>query len=286
MCNFAASHNTHKDMEQLKVINFMDAVIGSYFTDDRECAHPNREHTLIYLCSDELEIIDHGRKTILHEGDCAFMRRDNQMTLQKRVKSGVPYRSVVLKFNRKFLREFYQTVDRKSLPKEARRDRRSLVVLPKERPDVKSLFLSVLPYLEADMKPADEIVKMKLTEGLYVLLATEKSLYASLFDFTEPWKIDLLEYMNENYMYELTMAELASFTGRSLATFKRDFKKISELSPQKWLIRRRLQAAHDMITTHKASVSDICYRVGFKNLSHFSKTYKDLYGVPPTVSMA
>lgn len=273
-------------MEQLKVINFSDAVIGSYFTDDRECAHPNKEHTLIYISSGELEISDHGRKTILHEGDCAFMRRDNQMMLQKRVRNGIPYRSIVLKFNRKFLREFYQTIDRRTLPTEARRDKRSLVLLPKERADVKSLFLSILPYFETDTKPTDEIVKMKLTEGLYTLLTTDANLYASLFDFTEPWKIDLLEYMNQNYMFELSMEEFASYTGRSLATFKRDFKKISDLSPQKWLIRRRLEAAHDMIANKRASVTDICYKVGFKNLSHFSKVYKNMYGTSPAGNYA
>lgn len=269
-------------MEQLKVINFSDAVIGSYFTDNVECSHPNREHTLIYICSGELEITEHKRKTILREGDCAFMRRDNRMMLQKRVRQGRPYRSVVLKFNRKFLRDFYHTIDRGSLPANIRRDKRSLVLLPSDRPDIKSLFLSVQPYFDTDTKPADEIVKMKLTEGLYILLAIDENLYASLFDFTEPWKIDILEYMNENYMYELSMEELASYTGRSLATFKRDFKKVSELTPQKWLIRRRLEAAHDMIAAHKNSVTDICYRVGFKNLSHFSKTYKEMYGTAPT----
>lgn len=271
-------------MEQLKVINFLDAVIGSYFTDDRECAHPNKEHTLIYICSGELDITDHKRKVTLHEGDCAFMRRDNQMMLQKRVSKGRPYRSIVLKFNRSFLRQFFQSVDKRALPQGVRRDKRSLVALPSERPDIKSLFQSVMPYIEADVAPSEEIVKMKLTEGLYILLNTDANLYASLFDFTEPWKIDLLEYMNDNYMYELTMTELASYTGRSLATFKRDFKKISDLSPQKWLIRRRLEAAHDMIATKKASVTDICFRVGFKNLSHFSKAYKGLYGVSPKMS--
>ncbi len=31
--------------------------------------------------------------------------------------------------------------------------------------------------------------------------------------------------MNENYMYEFSMEEIAHYTGRSLATFKRDFKR-------------------------------------------------------------
>ena len=68
-------------MEQLDVFDCLNVLIASYFTDDRGCAHENREHTLIYLCSGELEIEERGKKTVLHPGDCAFMRRDNLMCL-------------------------------------------------------------------------------------------------------------------------------------------------------------------------------------------------------------
>lgn len=103
-----------------------------------------------------------------------------------------------------------------------------------------------------------------MTEGLYVLLHTDKNLYASLFDFVEPWKIDILDYLNENYMCDLSMEEIASYTGRSLATFKRDFAKVSELTPQKWIIKRRLEAAHDLIKSGKKKVSEICFDVGIQ----------------------
>lgn len=103
-----------------------------------------------------------------------------------------------------------------------------------------------------------------------------------LFDFVEPWKIDILDYLNENYMCDLSMKEIASYTGRSLATFKRDFAKVSDLTPQKWIIRRRLEAAHDLIRSGKKKVTEACFDVGFKNLSHFSKVYKEIYGVAPS----
>lgn len=214
-------------MEELKVLDYSHVFIASYFTDNRECTHANKEHTLIYLCSGELEITEQGKKHVLRAGECAFMRRDNRMVLQKRVRDGVPYRSVVLKFSRKFLREFYQKMDRHSLPEGAKRDRRSFMRLPADRPDIKSLFESILPFFDSGIQPSEELLKLKMVEGLYVLLHTDTSLYASLFDFTEPWKIDLLEYMSENYMYDLSMEEIASYTGRSLASFKRDFKKVS-----------------------------------------------------------
>lgn len=270
------------NMEKLDVFDCSNVFIASYFTDDRGCAHENREHTLIYLRSGELEIEERGKKTVLHPGDCAFMRRDNRMWLQKHVKDGEPYRSITLKFSRIFLREFYQKLSHREFPAESRREKVSLRVLPNSRPDIRSLFESVVPYFDAGEKPSEDILKLKMNEGVYVLLNTDSNLYASLFDFVEPWKIDILDYLDENYMCDFSMEEIARYTGRSLATFKRDFAKVSDLTPQKWIIKRRLEAAHDLIKLGKKKVTEVCYDVGFKNLSHFSKIYKEAYGVAPS----
>lgn len=86
-------------------------------------------------------------------------------------------------------------------------------------------------------------------------------------------------------MNDLSLKEIANYTGRSLATFKRDFKKISDLTPQKWIIRRRLEAARALVRSGKRKVTEICFDVGFKNLSHFSKAYKEMYGSSPAGSV-
>lgn len=272
-------------MEQLDVFDCSNVFIASYFTNDRDCAHCNREHTLIYIYSGELEISEHGRKTILHSGDCAFMRRDYHLWLQKKVKENKPYRSIILKFSREFLREFYQTLHHRDLSRNAKRDKSSLWLLPKDRPDIRSLFESVIPYFDAETKPSEEVLKLKMTEGIYAILNTDLNLYASLFDFVDPWKINILDFLEKNYMNDLSMDDIAYYTGRSLSTFKRDFKQFSNLTPQKWLIQRRLEAAHEQIKNGGYKVSEICFEVGFKNLSHFSKVYKEMYGVPPTAEV-
>ena len=92
--------------------------------------------------------------------------------------------------------------------------------------------------------------------------------------------------MNENYMYEFTMEELAHYTGRSLATFKRDFRKISDLTPEKWLIRKRLEVAYARIKEGGCRVADVYAEVGFKNPSHFSTAFKRRYGVSPSAVCA
>ena len=48
--------------------------------------------------------------------------------------------------------------------------------------------------------------------------------------------IDIVNFMERNYMNYLSMDEMAYYTGRSFATFKRDFKKINQLTPQRWMI--------------------------------------------------
>ena len=248
-------------MEKLDVLNCSNIFIASYFTDDRGCAHCNREHTLIYINSGELEITDGHRKTILHPGDCAFLRRDNRMWLQKRVRDGKPYHSIVMKFSREYLKEFFQTLNRRKIPKDAKREKASLVKFPSNRLDVRSLFESLLPYFEAGISPDDDVLKLKMSEGMLAILKTDENLYASLFDFADPWKIDIVDFMEKNYMNDLSMNELAYYTGRSLATFKRDFKKVSEITPQKWLIRRRLEAARELICKGGRKISDICFDV-------------------------
>lgn len=270
-------------MEQLKVFDCSNVLVACYFTDDAQCVHENKEHTLIYICSGELEIEECGQKTVLHPGECAFMRRDHRLLLRKHADKEHPYRSVVLRFSRIFLREFYQnSLNKSEIPAESKRAHESLRVLPSNRPDIRSLFESVIPYFDAGVRPSNDVLKLKMTEGVYILLNTDKSLYASLFDFVDPWKIDIIDYLNENYMYDFSLEEIASYTGRSLATFKRDFSKVSDLTPQKWIIRRRLQAAHELIRSGKRKVSEVCYDVGFKNLSHFSKIYKEAYGCSPS----
>ena len=106
------------------------------------------------------------------------------------------------------------------------------------------------------------------------MLHIDERFYPTLFDFNEPWKIDILEFMEQNYMYDFSMEDLATFTGRSLATFKRDFKKISTLTPQKWLIHKRLEAAYEKMKTGTRKVQDVYLEVGFKNPSHFATAFK------------
>lgn len=265
-----------------KTINYSNIFFTYIHSQDAECSFFAKDHALIYVYSGKLKIEEKGITRDLYKGDCAFIRRDNQVILHKHcAENGEPYISIALTFTRKFLLDFYNNLDKKNIPVGSKRSTTSLMKID-ARPDIISLFESLKPYHNSTIEPDEKWIRLKLTEGLYALLNTDKNIYSSLFDFTEPWKIDLLDFMNDNYMFDLTLEEIANYTGRSLATFKRDFSKISDLSPQKWLIKKRLDMAHHLMQNQKMKVTDVIHTVGFKNLSHFSKLYKLTYGHPPT----
>ena len=261
--------------------NYSDVIFSYFFSDDCMCSKMVRDHFLVYVNSGEYILEEGKRKTVISPGECVFMRRDNRVSMTKQGKNGDPFRGIFMTFKRNFLREMYQELERKELPLDAGKHKQSVIKLP-QTPDITGLFQSLLPYFDSPIEPSEDMMCLKLMEGVYSLLNIDKRFFATLFDFTEPWKIDILDFLNDNFMYDLSMEEIASFTGRSLSTFKRDFKKISDLSPEKWLIRKRLEAALEMLSNEGMSVTDVYTEVGFKNLSHFSSAFKRQFGMAPS----
>jgi AraC-like DNA-binding protein len=268
------------NLENLK-FNYSDIFFSYYFNNNIKCTKMVKEHILVYVYSGELLLEERNRRTKIHGGECVFVRRDNRVDMTKQPFEGESFKGIFMIFKRNFLREFYQTIDKEALPLDTEKHKPSVIKLP-NTPDITSLFQSMIPYFDTSIKPAEKMMELKMQEGVYSLLNIDKKFYPSLFDFTEQWKIDILDYMDENYMYDLSLEEIASFTGRSLATFKRDFKKISVLPPQKWLIEKRLKVAYDKIRNEGKKVSDIYLEVGFKNLSHFSSAFKKQFGYSPS----
>lgn len=147
---------------------------------------------------------------------------------------------------------------------------------------LKGFFDSLLPYIDNPKKLTAKIAELKTCEAIELLLQTGDVFRNFLFDFQEPHKIDLEAYMNHNYKYNIPLSSFAKLTGRSLSTFKRDFTKIFETTPEKWLQQKRLEQAHFLISKKKQRPSEVYLEVGFENLSHFSFAFKKQFGYAPT----
>ena len=269
-------------MEGYSRINYSGVVLSRVDREDvREPVHI-KEHTLLYIRSGRAEVVFEGRRTPLAAGDCVFLRKDHRVVVDAWAPEGggVPFQSVALFFCRKFLLSYFKTLSREELPLDARPVAGAALKIP-AGPELESLFLSLTPYLDSADAIPQEMAWMKRREGLRCVLAADRGFYASLFDFKQPWKIDLPSFMEENYLYDLSIPELARYSGRSLSSFKRDFKKISPLTPEKWILRRRLGDAHRLLSAGGCRVADAMLESGFKDPAFFSRAYKQQYGYPP-----
>ena len=270
--------------EPMKLIfNYNNVFYSFYYNDFSGCVHRSREYAINYVYSGEM-ILDNGKEQIhVGKGECIFIPRDHHITMYKKTKDGERYCGIFLMFTRRFLREMYGKLEQRRMQTNTPKLDSGVIKLPKTVV-LASLFTSMTPYFNPEVKPADDLMQLKLQEGLLALLHIDNRFAPMLFDFNEPWKIDIMEFMNENYMCEFTMEEMAHYTGRSLATFKRDFKKISDLTPEKWLIRKRLEVAYVKMQGGNRKIVDVYAEVGFKNPSHFSTAFKKQYGISPTAA--
>lgn len=91
----------------------------------------------------------------------------------------------------------------------------------------------------------------------------------------------VIQYMKENYAYEMTLAQLADMIPMSEGQFCRVFKKNLKMSPMQYLMRYRiLQSCRYLQETDK-KIGEIANLTGFNNISYFNKVFHKIIGCTP-----
>lgn len=91
-----------------------------------------------------------------------------------------------------------------------------------------------------------------------------------------------LLYLEMHFNEPITPAELVRESGLSLSHLNRSFRAWASLSPMEYLRTFRIAKARDFLIRSDLSVGEIARRCGFDDLFHFSKTFRQLEGHPPT----
>ena len=142
---------------------------------------------------------------------------------------------------------------------------------------------TMINFFDQATSPGEAVWEERFQEFFYTLLVNpeNKPLVAYLNSLTDRPRTSLYEVMYANYMYHLSLNEYAQIANRSLATFKREFKKLFNTTPAQWLIQKRLDYALILLNTTEKSIADIVFESGFENNSHFSRVFKDKFGTAP-----
>jgi AraC family transcriptional regulator, exoenzyme S synthesis regulatory protein ExsA len=146
-------------------------------------------------------------------------------------------------------------------------------------------FKSMLPYFNAAHAPDQSLLELKFRELILILADNplNKELLCYFYSLLHaPHAVSLQMVMEDNYCFNLRQDDFAKLCYRSLSAFKRDFQQLYGISPGKWLLEKRLNHAMHLLTNTNKTVSETVFESGFENASHFSRSFKERYGMPPT----
>ncbi|HOZ35120.1 MAG TPA: helix-turn-helix domain-containing protein, partial [Tabrizicola sp.] len=92
-----------------------------------------------------------------------------------------------------------------------------------------------------------------------------------------------LAYINTNLTEDFGEADLAATAGMTASAFSRSFRKHTGMGVVEYVNRLRINLACQMLMNDAGlSVTDICYAVGFNNLSNFNRQFLRRKGMPPS----
>lgn len=89
-------------------------------------------------------------------------------------------------------------------------------------------------------------------------------------------------YIEKNLHEEIPQSKVADHCGMTPFQFSRQFKQTYGMTFQEFLIRRRMTEAVRLLKNPSASVTDVCYTVGFRDLSYFTRTFRRYVGMTPS----
>lgn len=234
-------------------------------------------HMLVWFISGETKIVQADSVYIFGPGDIFLIPRNQPATIINYPKDGLPHKTVVMHLSLPRLKEFYA----KNKPK-ARLSHIQKIRNFGHHPLLESCLASLIPYFDLEEGLPENIASLKIEEAISILRVIDGDIDSMLANFSEPGKINLTDFMERNFMFNMPMEKFGYLTGRSLTTFKRDFKKSFATTPQKWLTQKRLELAHYQIREQKRKPSEVYAEVGFENLSHFTYAFKKHFSYAPT----
>lgn len=176
------------------------------------------------------------------------------------------------------------TLHAKAAPLRHYRDRHEPVMLLESNGTLQGFFLSMSTYFAETRDPDPSLLELKFRELILNIAGNAANAellcyFSSLLH--QPREIMIKGVMEDNFCYNLKMDEYAALCNRSLSAFKRDFEKLYQCTPGKWLLEKRLQHAMQLIRNRHKTVGEAAFESGFENPSHFSRAFKKRFGSGP-----
>jgi AraC-like DNA-binding protein len=92
----------------------------------------------------------------------------------------------------------------------------------------------------------------------------------------------IFDYINDNYIEEISLDTIADVAGFSKFHFSRLFKQFTDMSFYDYLNQRRVKEAEKLLLNPNLSITEVAMRSGFSSISTFNRVFKNFKECTPT----
>ncbi|WP_084154082.1 AraC family transcriptional regulator [Maridesulfovibrio frigidus] len=238
------------------------------------------QHSLVFILSGTKIIHSADGDVELGAGDSFFIRKGCHLMSEMVPEDGGTFDTILFFLDDSMFTEFVDSLSSKR--DDPLIDIPSLFRVETSEP-IQIYLSSIIPLFGSPLAYDDEFLRLKVRELLHYLCGASgnENFVNFLLSCRNEIKADLVATVEQYFNKNISLEDMASLSGRSLSTFKREFSKIFGTSPAKWIRARRLSWAAQLIQNSPKSISEISYEAGYDSLSHFSSIFRKQFGYTP-----
>ena len=115
----------------------------------------------------------------------------------------------------------------------------------------------------------------------YLLQSAKSTKLVSSGRMSDYYIKEAINYIEQNFQNNISIEDIATVCGINRSYLGKIFRNSIGRSPQEFLMTYRMVKATELLKLTSLSIADVGSAVGYENQLHFSRAFKNIYGVSP-----
>lgn len=139
------------------------------------------------------------------------------------------------------------------------------------------------PFHDGDLEQAVTALRRRMGASAAEPRETEQPLPGLKKGDKSKYVLEAMDYIGEHYNDPgISIASIAQHLGLSEGHLSHTFKKETDYTPLNYLTRYRIHKAMELLRDCRVKVYEVAEQVGYRDITHFSATFKKLVGMSPS----